>query len=421
MTQLFAAMHESASGPSRQFAATQQFDRFLGEADMEGGPAVTDCDVNDPMQIRDVQCNRPSSCRISQHTTVVKSIILRPYSVLAVNRMQFNQLRRREFITLLGGAAAWPLAARAQQQGMPVIGFLNVGSAGSREHLVRRFWQGLNEAGYYEGQNVAIEYRWANEQVDRLPALAADLVRRQVSVIVTPASTTASGFALSVATAATATIPIVFGTGDDPVKAGLVASLNRPGGNLTGVYYLTNALLEKRLGLLRGLVPSAPLVVVLINPKDGYALTAATEMEAAANRIGQKVEFVHASNGDEIDTAFASLSQSRANAFSLIADPLFFGHRVQIVMLVNRIGIPAIFTSREFTEAGGLMSYGTDLAGVYRQIGVYVGRVLKGANPAMLPVEQSTKFEFVVNLQSAKALRLDLPPTLLALADEVIE
>jgi putative tryptophan/tyrosine transport system substrate-binding protein len=219
-------------------------------------------------------------------------------------------LKRREFIKLLGSAtAAWPLAARAQQPRAPVIGFLNAGSAGSREHLIRRFWQGLNEAGYFENQNVTIEYRWADGYVDRLPGFAAELVRRQVDVIVTPASSTASGSALTLAKAATATIPIVFGTGDDPVKPGFVASLNRPGGNLTGVYYLTNALLEKRLGLLRGFVPLAPLINVLINPKEQNALTVAREMEAAANSIGAKLEFVQASNGDEIDMAFSTLKK----------------------------------------------------------------------------------------------------------------
>jgi len=331
-------------------------------------------------------------------------------------------VKRREFVTLLGGATlAWPLAARAQQPAMPVVGFLNAGSPSARAHLLKAFQQGLNEAGYVENQNVAVEYRWADEQVDLLSVLAADLVRRQVSVIVTPGSSTAPDAAFGVARAATATIPIIFGVAGDPVKNGLVASLNRPGGNATGVYYLSTSLAEKRLGLLRKLAPTAAVVAVLVNPNDPDALSATKEVQVAADTLGQKTEFVYAGNTGEIDSVFATLAQNRANAFLLMPDTLFFGQRVKIVTLANRLAIPAIFTSREYAETGGVMSYGTDLADVYRRVGGYAGRVLKGAKPADLPVELSAKFEFIINIRSTKALGLDVPPTLLAIADEVIE
>jgi putative tryptophan/tyrosine transport system substrate-binding protein len=305
-----------------------------------------------------------------------------------------NNIGRRQFVSVLGGMSlAWPVVARTQQPTMPVIGFLNAGSPGARAHLLKAFQQGLNEAGYVEGQNVAIEYRWADEQVDRLPALAADLVRRQVSMIVTPGSSTAPSAACGVAKAATATIPIIFGLAGDPVKNGLVASLNRPGGNATGVYYLSTSLAEKRLGLLRKLAPTAAVVAVLMNPNDPDALSTTKEVQAAADTLGQKTEFVYAANIDEIDTVFATIAKNRANAFLLMPDPLFFGQRVKIVTLANRLGIPAIFTSREYAETGGVMSYGTDLADVYRRVGGYAGRVLKGVKPADLPVELSAKFE----------------------------
>jgi putative ABC transport system substrate-binding protein len=330
-------------------------------------------------------------------------------------------VRRRDFITLVGGGAAtWPLSVRAQQP-VPVIGFLNAGSAASRAHLVKSFRQGLSQGGYVEGQSVAVEYRWADEHADRLPALAADLVARQVKLIVTPGTTTASGSALGVAKAATTTTPIIFGIPDDPVTNGFVASMNRPGGNLTGVHYLSTALAEKRLALLRELSPNAALIAVLVNPKNQNALAATKEVQIAADTLGQKIEFVQAGNSGEIEAAFTTLAQNRPTALTLIPDPLFFGARTQISTLANRAGIPAIYTSRDYVEAGGLMSYGTDLAGVYRQVGAYAARVLKGANPAELPVEQSTKFEFVINLPCVKALRLDIPPMLLARADEVIE
>jgi len=329
-----------------------------------------------------------------------------------------SDMKRREFITLLGGAAAaWPLAARAQQAPMPVIGLLHGGSPGERTHVIAAFRQGLGAAGYVEGQNVTIEYRWAEDQFDRLPALAAELVRRRVNVIAIPAGSIAT----VAAKAATTTIPIVFGSENDPIKAGLVTSFNRPSGNATGVYFLSGGLAEKRLGLIRELLPRADLVGLLLNPNNPLTEAITTEVRATASAVGQRIEVLHASNGREIEAVFAALTQKRASAFVLSPDPLFFTRRVQLVTLATRHGIPAIYTSREFAQAGGLMSYGTDLADVWRQVGDYVGRVLKGAKPGDLPVMQSTKLEFVINLQTARAFDLEIPPTLLARADEVIE
>jgi ABC-type uncharacterized transport system substrate-binding protein len=256
---------------------------------------------------------------------------------------------RRDFITLLGGAAAWPVAARAQQSAMPVIGFLHGGSPAERAHVIAAFRQGLGAAGYVEGQNVIIEYRWADDQFDRLPALAAELVRRRVSVIATPAGSVAA----VAARAATTTIPIVFGSENDPIKAGLVTSFNRPGGNATGVYFLSGGLAEKRLGLIRELLPRAELVGLLVNPNNPLAEATTTEVRAAASAVGQQIEVLQASNSREIDTVFASLLQKRANAFVLSPDPLFFTRRVQLVTLATRHGIPAIYTSREFAQVGG--------------------------------------------------------------------
>jgi putative ABC transport system substrate-binding protein len=327
-------------------------------------------------------------------------------------------MRRREFITLLGGAAAaWPLVARAQQSAMPVIGFLHGGSPGERAHVIAAFRQGLGAAGYIEGQTVTIEYRWAEDQFDRLPALAAELVRRRVNVIAIPAGSIAT----VAAKAATTTIPIVFGSENDPIKAGLVTSFNRPSGNATGVYFLSGGLAEKRLGLIRELLPRADLVGLLLNPNNPLTEAITTEVRRAASAIGQRIEVLHASNGREIEAVFATLMQKRASAFVLSPDPLFFTRRVQLVTLATRHGIPAIYTSREFAQAGGLMSYGTDLANVWRQVGDYAGRVLKGTKPADLPVMQSTKLELVINLQTARAFDLEIPPTLLARAEEVIE
>jgi putative ABC transport system substrate-binding protein len=309
------------------------------------------------------------------------------------------------------------MTARGQPTALPVIGFLHLGSAEARAQLVAAYRQGLKEAGYVEGQNVMIEYRWAQDQYDRLPELAADLVRRQVAVIATPPSTGAA----VMAKAATNTIPIVFGIGDNPVKLGLVASLARPGGNATGVNYLSLELGAKRLGLLHELVPRAALVAVLINPNSPFAESATSDLQAAAHAIGQNFDVLEATTNREIDTAFRTLVGRRAEALLIVTDTLFLSRRVQLVTLAARHAVPAIYTSREYAEIGGLMSYGTNLADVWRQVGVYTGRILKGAKPAELPVEQPTKFEFVINLQTARTLDIEVPPSLLARADEVIE
>jgi putative ABC transport system substrate-binding protein len=324
-------------------------------------------------------------------------------------------VRRREFITLLGaGAAAWPLAARAQQPGMPVIGYLSATVA--NERLMTVFRQGLAEAGYVEGGNVAIEYRLAEGRYDRMPAMAEELVRRQVTVLV--ASPTPSAL---VAKAATASVPIVFGVTDDPVKLGLVASLARPDGNATGVYFFLSDLAVKQLGLLGELAPTATRIGLLVNPDNANAEAVIREMAAAASTIGVQIEVIRANDRPAIDAAFATLVRNKTGALVVGADPFFFSRRAQLATMATRHAIPAIYTVREFSEAGGLMSYGTSLTEVFRQIGLYAGRILKGAKPIDLPVVQSTKFDFVINLTTAKALGLDVPPTLLARADEVIE
>jgi putative ABC transport system substrate-binding protein len=327
-------------------------------------------------------------------------------------------MNRRTFITLLGGAAAaWPLAARAQQPAMPVIGFLGSSSAADRTRLVTAFRQGIRESGYVEGENVAIEYRWAQDQYDRLPDLAADLVRRQVTVMAahdTPSSI--------IAKAATTTIPIVFASGADPVKLGLVASLNRPGGNVTGVTFVVAELGAKLLGLLHQLQPGAVRVGVLVDPNFAATQSFISDVQAAALSIGKQIEvLVEASTGRDIDTAFGSLAQKPIDALLVAPSPLFNNRRVQLATLAAYHRVPAIYPLRDFAEAGGLMSYGTSITEANRLAGVYVGRVLKGAKPADLPVMQSTKFEFVINLNTAKAFGLSLPPGLLAIADEVIE
>ncbi len=329
-------------------------------------------------------------------------------------------MRRREFITLLGGAVAtaWPLAARAQQPAVPVIGFLHSASAAAFAAHLAAFRKGLSEAGYVEDQNVAIEYRWAEGQNDRLPALAAELIRRRVAVIATPGSTAAT----LAAKAATTMIPIVFVIGADPVKIGLVASLNRPGGNVTGINDIGVDIGAKRLGFLQELLPRATRFGVLVNP-DNPSITESfvTELQTAASAIGRQIEVVTASTNADIDMAFATLVKKRADALLNCPDALFVTRRVQLITLAVRHALPALYHRRELAEAGGLMSYGSDLPDQFRQTGGYVGRILKGEKPADMPVQLPTRFEFVINLQTAKTLGIDVPPTLLARADEVIE
>jgi putative ABC transport system substrate-binding protein len=328
-------------------------------------------------------------------------------------------IARRQFIALLGGAGvAWPpLVARAQQPTIPIVGYVHSDSPQTVAGLLAAFREGLRETGYVEGQNVAIEYRWAHNDLSRIPELVADLVRRRVAVIATPGSSAAA----LAAKAATTTIPIVFSLGLDPVQLGLVASLSRPGGNITGVNSMSNELVAKRLGLLHELLPTATRFAVLVNPKNPTTEPLKKDVEAAAEAIRVQIEFLTASTGVDIDAAFASLVQRRADAFVVHPDNLFINRRVQLITLAARHAVPAIYALRPDAEAGGLMSFGTKLAEAHRQAGVYTGRILKGAKPADLPVVQPTKFEFVINLQTAKTIGLTVPATLLACADEVIE
>jgi putative ABC transport system substrate-binding protein len=325
---------------------------------------------------------------------------------------------RREFITLLGGAAAWPLAARAQQAAMPVVGLLHPSSPENYGSPMRAFRQGLKDAGFVEGENVTIEYRWADNQIDRLPALAAELVRRRVAVIATGGGTTPA----QIAKAATMTIPIVFVAGDDPVKHGLVASLSRPGGNLTGINIFAIELESKRLELLRELVPGAVRIAVLVNPANAPGTESTVrDVEAAARAIGLQIQVFNASTSREIDAAFATLVSERPDALFVGAGPFWIDRRVQLAQLAARHALPAIYQDRLNAEAGGLMSYGASLTDAYRQFGTYVGRILKGAKPTELPVLQSSKFELVINAPTARMLGLNMPQALLATADEVIE
>jgi putative ABC transport system substrate-binding protein len=327
-------------------------------------------------------------------------------------------VRRREFITLLGGAAAWPLAARAQELVMPVVALVNGRSPEAFVGIARAFRKGLNEAGYVEGQNVTVEYHWLDGQYDRLPSLMADLVRRQMAVIATPGSTIAA----LAAKAATTTIPIVFGVGEDPVKLGFVASLARPGGNATGINFFAQEVTAKRLGLLHELVPKAVRIAVLVNPGNTSTAEATLrDVPEAARALGLQIVLLNASTSREIEAAFATLVHDRADALFVAGDGFLISRRVQFATLATRHGVPAAYGVREHVEVGGLMSYGTDLLDMYRQAAVYTGQILKGAKPADLPVIQSTKFEFVINLVTARALGLEVPSGLSARADEVIE
>ena len=329
-----------------------------------------------------------------------------------------SYIARRKFLAALGGAAAaWPLAARAQQSVMPVIGFLSANRSDAFPNYIAAFHEGLAEGGFVEGKNVAIEFRFAEQRLERLPALAMDLVRRKVAVILTSGGDVPA----MVAKGVTSTIPVVFLTGFDPVKSGLVASLNRPGGNLTGATVIAGQLVAKRLELLRELVPAARIVGVLANPNNPNADGDMAEAQTAGRALGQEIHVLLAEREQEVDAAFTTLALLKADALVLDADPLFANLRGKIIALVERRALPTVYYSREYADAGGLISYGASFTGLYRQGGIYVGRILKGAKPAELPVVQPTKFDLIINRKTAKALGLDVPSTLLARADEVIE
>jgi putative ABC transport system substrate-binding protein len=333
--------------------------------------------------------------------------------------MQFDQLRRGKFITLLGGAAAWPFAVRAQQQpAIPVVGFVSARSSATSARHVAAFQKGLGETGYIEGQNVLIEYHWLEGRYDQLPALMADLVRRHMAVLAVAGSNPAA----LAAKAATSTIPIVFSVGEDPVKLGLVASLARPGGNATGINFFVSEVIAKRVGLLHDMVPKAVRIAVLVNP--GNAPTAEAtlrEIPEAARALGLQTQVLSAGTSREIEAAFVTIARDRADALFVAPDGFFVDRRVQFATLAAHHRIPATYAAREVVEAGGLMSYGTDLLDMFRQVGLYTGQMLKGAKAAEMPVAQSTKFEFVINLQTARALGLEVPNSLQLLADEMIE
>ena len=328
-------------------------------------------------------------------------------------------MRRRDFIKrIVGPAVVWPLAVRAQQSRMPVVGFVFGGSASGHARSVTAFRKGLNENGYVEGQNVTVEYHWLENQYDRLPAVMAELINREVAVIATPGSTPAA----LAAKAATATIPIVFGVPLDPVQLGLVGSLARPGGNATGVNFFFTEVIAKRLRLLHDLVPKAVRIAVLVNPANAPLVESTLrETKESAQTIGLQIEVLNAATISEIDAAFATFARARADALFVGPDAFFTDRRNQFANLTARDRVPSAYANREFVEAGGLMSYGTDLADMFHQVGVYTGTILKGRKPADLPVLQSTKFEFVINLQTARALGIEVPPGVLSIADEVIE
>ena len=327
-------------------------------------------------------------------------------------------MRRRNFIAALGGAVAWPVVAGGQQPAMPIVGFVNGGSPEGMARYAAAFRSALNEAGYVEGQNVTVEYHWLDGHYDRVPALIADIVRHRVAVIAAPGATRAA----VAAKAATATIPVVFGGGDDPVKLGLVTSLAQPGGNVTGTNFFFAEVAAKRLGLLHELVPQAFRIAVLINPDNGsVAETTLREVLEASRVIGLQIQVLNASTSRDIESVFAALVRDRADALFIAADPFFTSRRGQLAILAARDRIPTSCANREMVESGMLMSYGSNLADMFRQVGVYTGSILKGAKPAEMPVLQSTKFEFVINLQTAKALGVTVPPSLLVSADEVIE
>ena len=326
-------------------------------------------------------------------------------------------MRRREFITLVGGVAAWPLAARAQWPPMPVVGFVSSSNAQSAPHMTAAFLAGLKENGFTEGENVAIEYRWADGHLERLPSLVADLVRRRVAVIFSSGGDVPT----LVAKGATTTIPIVFATGADPLRSGLVASLNRPGGNATVRPLWQECFGAKRIALLRELAPNTHALGLLVNPNNPNAEPETADIEAAAQSMHAQVQVLPASNGEEVEAAFAVLASSKLDGLVVNPDPIFFPRRDQVVALAARHAVPTIYYSREYAEAGGLMSYGASFTWLYRQCGIYVARILKGAKPTDLPVVQPTRFELVINAKTAKTLGLTVPPTLFATADEVIE
>ena len=367
----------------------------------------------------------PPTCRSCSRRSSSWSSTLRPPRMLGLTvpptllatRRRGDRMRRREFITLLGGAAAaWPLAARAQQPAMPVIGFLRSTPATGFAYIVDPFRQGLNDAGFVEGKNVAIEYRWADNQQDRLPGLAADLMRRQVAAIVG-----AGVPAAQAGKAATATTPIVFVIGADPVRVGLVASINRPGGNITGVVFSVEALVAKLLGMLHELVPKASIIAVLRDPNGPDVERQSRDLEEAARAIGRQILMVNAANEREFHAAFAKVVQAGAGGLLISSTVFFNSQRRQLVALAARHALPTVYSQREYAEVGGLISYGPSQSDAYRRAGVYVGRILKGEKPGDLPVELGTKFELVINLATAKAFGVEIPPTLLAIADEVIE